>query len=569
MVSGTYVLTDSISQRVRRDLRARSTRTRTPSSPARRPSISAASGTTTAPPFSESLLAEVEALPDVAGRDRRRRRRGAADREERQGDRVRRRAQPRLQRRPDAARRSTRSRSRAAPGRRPDEVVVDAATAEEEEPRGRADDRRAGRGPGRAVPDLRDRQVRSRRHDRRRHPGRLRPARPRSGCSARSASSTRSASRRSRASRRPSSSPEIEPMLPPGTQVQERRARRRRATPRTRTASSRFLQKFLLAFGGIALFVGAFVIANSLSITIAQRTREFATLRTLGASRRQVLGSVIVEALVMGVRRVGHRPVARASCSARACSSSSTPSASRCRTTGITVETRTIVVALLGGHRRDAARQPAAGVARDPGAADRGRARGCDAPRRALPPLPRARCGRNRAARARRAALRRLRQRPRHEAGAAPDRRRRAAHLLRRRALLRPPRRPDGARARLARDPDRRRRRLARPRQLAAQPAAHRVDRCGADDRPRPRDARRDARGGHHRHVQRLPSTTSLAASSTRSRPRTTSRRSRSARPGRREDARASRPSQACEPARCPSSRTRDSSPAWTRRSAA
>ena len=50
-----------------------------------------------------------------------------------------------------------------------------------------------------------------------------------------------------------------------------------------------FLRYFLLAFGGIALFVGAFVIFNSLSITIAQRTREFATLRTLGASRRQVL----------------------------------------------------------------------------------------------------------------------------------------------------------------------------------------------------------------------------------------------------------------------------------------
>src|SRR5262249_11200849 len=54
------------------------------------------------------------------------------------------------------------------------------------------------------------------------------------------------------------------------------------------------------AFGGVALFVGSFVIANSLSITIAQRTREFATLRTLGASRRQVLGSIIVEALVVG-----------------------------------------------------------------------------------------------------------------------------------------------------------------------------------------------------------------------------------------------------------------------------
>ncbi len=61
-----------------------------------------------------------------------------------------------------------------------------------------------------------------------------------------------------------------------------------------------FLQGFLLAFAGIALFVGSFVIANSLSITIAQRTREFATVRTLGASRRQVLGSLVLEALVVG-----------------------------------------------------------------------------------------------------------------------------------------------------------------------------------------------------------------------------------------------------------------------------
>ena len=43
------------------------------------------------------------------------------------------------------------------------------------------------------------------------------------------------------------------------------------------------------------------MIANSLSITIAQRTREFATLRTLGASRRQVMTSIFVEALVVGV----------------------------------------------------------------------------------------------------------------------------------------------------------------------------------------------------------------------------------------------------------------------------
>src|SRR5437764_847795 len=57
----------------------------------------------------------------------------------------------------------------------------------------------------------------------------------------------------------------------------------------------------LLAFAGIAVFVGAFVIANTLGITIAQRMREFATLRTIGASRRQVLGSVIVESLVIGL----------------------------------------------------------------------------------------------------------------------------------------------------------------------------------------------------------------------------------------------------------------------------
>ena len=77
--------------------------------------------------------------------------------------------------------------------------------------------------------------------------------------------------------------------------------RRRRRTPSRHDEFISFLQNFLLAFGCIALFVGAFVIANSLSITIAQRTREFATLRTLGASRRQVLTSVVVEALAMGV----------------------------------------------------------------------------------------------------------------------------------------------------------------------------------------------------------------------------------------------------------------------------
>jgi putative ABC transport system permease protein len=61
-----------------------------------------------------------------------------------------------------------------------------------------------------------------------------------------------------------------------------------------------FLRYALLAFAFVALFVGSFVIANTLSITIAQRTREFATLRTIGASRRQVLWAVVLEALIVG-----------------------------------------------------------------------------------------------------------------------------------------------------------------------------------------------------------------------------------------------------------------------------
>jgi putative ABC transport system permease protein len=66
-------------------------------------------------------------------------------------------------------------------------------------------------------------------------------------------------------------------------------------------AFTSFIRYFLLAFAGIALFVGAFVIFNTLSITVAQRTREFATLRTIGASRRQILTSVVIESFVIGL----------------------------------------------------------------------------------------------------------------------------------------------------------------------------------------------------------------------------------------------------------------------------
>jgi putative ABC transport system permease protein len=61
------------------------------------------------------------------------------------------------------------------------------------------------------------------------------------------------------------------------------------------------LQTVLLVFAGVALFVAAFLIFNTFSITVAQRTREFAMLRTLGANRRQIITSVVVEALAIGL----------------------------------------------------------------------------------------------------------------------------------------------------------------------------------------------------------------------------------------------------------------------------
>jgi putative ABC transport system permease protein len=62
-----------------------------------------------------------------------------------------------------------------------------------------------------------------------------------------------------------------------------------------------FLRTALLAFAGISLFVGAFLIFNTFSITVAQRTREFALLRVLGAKRRQVMRSVLGEGLLLGL----------------------------------------------------------------------------------------------------------------------------------------------------------------------------------------------------------------------------------------------------------------------------
>jgi len=93
---------------------------------------------------------------------------------------------------------------------------------------------------------------------------------------------------------------ELKAVVPAGTQV-------RTGTDQAHRDESsvagfvKFIRYFLVGFGLVALFVGGFVIFNTLSITVAQRTRELATLRTLGASQRQVLRSVVLEAFVTGV----------------------------------------------------------------------------------------------------------------------------------------------------------------------------------------------------------------------------------------------------------------------------
>ena len=91
----------------------------------------------------------------------------------------------------------------------------------------------------------------------------------------------------------------IEQVLPPSAEIKLASEQAKEDASDTNQFIT-FLRGFLLAFAGIALFVGSFVIANSLSITIAQRTREFATIRTLGGSRRQVLTSIVIEALAVG-----------------------------------------------------------------------------------------------------------------------------------------------------------------------------------------------------------------------------------------------------------------------------
>ncbi|MEV4631144.1 FtsX-like permease family protein [Micromonospora sp. NPDC049523] len=62
-----------------------------------------------------------------------------------------------------------------------------------------------------------------------------------------------------------------------------------------------FFNQILLGFAGVALLVGTFLILNTFSIIVAQRTRELALMRAIGASGKQVIRSVLVEAVAIGL----------------------------------------------------------------------------------------------------------------------------------------------------------------------------------------------------------------------------------------------------------------------------
>lgn len=89
-------------------------------------------------------------------------------------------------------------------------------------------------------------------------------------------------------------------MLPDGLQARTGEELREESRTQFQTALT-FINSFLTAFGLIALLVGSFIIANTFSMVVAQRAREMALLRAVGAGRGQVTRSVVVEAFVVGV----------------------------------------------------------------------------------------------------------------------------------------------------------------------------------------------------------------------------------------------------------------------------
>ncbi len=139
----------------------------------------------------------------------------------------------------------------------------------------------------------------------------------------------------------------IERVMPPSVRVETAKENADRGLEEIRDSLG-FLQTILLVFGFVAVFVGAFLIFNTFSITVAQRVTEFGLLRTLGASRRQILVSVLIEALAIGLlgAMVG---IAGGYVMALLLNALLTAFGVDLPTTGLVMEPRTVIVALLVG----------------------------------------------------------------------------------------------------------------------------------------------------------------------------------------------------------------------------
>ncbi|THA66080.1 FtsX-like permease family protein [Streptomyces sp. A0958] len=92
----------------------------------------------------------------------------------------------------------------------------------------------------------------------------------------------------------------VKPLLPEDAEATTGRARADEQAEEIEHSLSS-LNKLLLGFAGVALFVGVFLIANTFTMLVAQRTKELALLRAVGASRRQIKRSVLLEAAVVGL----------------------------------------------------------------------------------------------------------------------------------------------------------------------------------------------------------------------------------------------------------------------------
>ncbi len=141
---------------------------------------------------------------------------------------------------------------------------------------------------------------------------------------------------------------DVKAAMPAGVSVKTGEQAAADQTAETAGAIGSFLTPVLLAFAGVSVFVGAFIIFNAFSITVAQRRREFAMLRALGASRRQVLTSVVAEALTLGVlaSAIG---IAAGLGVAKAINALFKAVGADIPTAGIALEPRTILIAVLVG----------------------------------------------------------------------------------------------------------------------------------------------------------------------------------------------------------------------------